>query len=321
MTRIIFHFLFILLTINISYAAQSLPAIELTIRPAKVSDTDKQYRLLPTEDGLTDADAVPLYEKAVRSLPSDLDMKQINQWRNAPMDELPLEQVKSVLDKCKPTMELIEQAAKCRQCKWPQADLESKMKELSKYRQILFIRYARIRLLIAQKQYEQVISNVQTNLAMARHLAEAPTLIQGLVGIAIAGLTLNQIDELVQNQDGPNLFWALELLPVPLVNLEKAMANEPGVARDAVQSQVNHVNRKVAALQCIEAMRLYAGMHDGKFPDKLSDITELNVPNDPVTGKLFSYDRAGPQAVLEAEATEGSQGRDAIRYELKLVEK
>ena len=65
-------------------------------------------------------------------------------------------------------------------------------------------------------------------------------------------------------------------------------------------------------------MRLYAGTHEGKFPEKLSDITEVTVPNDPVTKKPFSYNRTGSNAVLEAEASEGSEGWDAMRCEISL---
>jgi hypothetical protein len=78
------------------------------------------------------------------------------------------------------------------------------------------------------------------------------------------------------------------------------------------------LNRHVAVLQCIEALRLYAGSHDGKFPEKLSDVTEIKIPVDPVTKKPFSYKSTSSEAVLELEATEGSDGRDAVRYELKL---
>jgi hypothetical protein len=78
------------------------------------------------------------------------------------------------------------------------------------------------------------------------------------------------------------------------------------------------MERQITALQCIEALRLYAGSHDGKFPEKLSDVTEIKIPEDPVTKKPFSYTRTGSEAVLELEETEGSEGRDAVRYELKL---
>jgi hypothetical protein len=72
--------------------------------------------------------------------------------------------------------------------------------------------------------------------------------------------------------------------------------------------------------QCIEALRLYAAAHEGKFPKELSRITEVPVPNDPVMQKPFVYRCTGSDAVLEAPAPEGATERDAIRYELSLKE-
>jgi hypothetical protein len=81
---------------------------------------------------------------------------------------------------------------------------------------------------------------------------------------------------------------------------------------------MSRLSRHVAVLQCVEAIRLYVGSHDGKFPEKLSDVRDVKIPLDPVTKKEFSYKSTGSEAVLESEAIEGSDSRDAVRYELKL---
>ena len=59
-------------------------------------------------------------------------------------------------------------------------------------------------------------------------------------------------------------------------------------------------DRQLAALRCIEALRLYAAGHDGKLPPTLDDIKEVPIPSNPVTGKPFSYRLEGRTAVLEA---------------------
>jgi hypothetical protein len=58
------------------------------------------------------------------------------------------------------------------------------------------------------------------------------------------------------------------------------------------------LDRRVAALRCIEALRLHAAAHGGKLPAKLSDITEVPVPDDPVTGKGFVYQADGDRVTL-----------------------
>jgi hypothetical protein len=60
--------------------------------------------------------------------------------------------------------------------------------------------------------------------------------------------------------------------------------------------------RKIAALRCLEALRLYAAAHDGKLPARLDDIKEVPVPVDPFTGKPFDYQRDGDTATLYAAA-------------------
>jgi hypothetical protein len=63
---------------------------------------------------------------------------------------------------------------------------------------------------------------------------------------------------------------------------------------------VNRLERNIAALRIIEAIRLFAAAHDGQLPDKLADITEVALPNDPGTGMSFEYTRDKDTATLIA---------------------
>jgi len=340
MKRFTAIFIILLFFTSLTYASRTLPWTELGFSPAKATETAQKYRLLPTTDEQTDADAVPLYQKAIQSLPQDYQPKQFSDWRSLPPDQLPVEQVESALNKLKPTLDLLTQATKSKQCNWPfikpEQAQQQLMDDLSKYRQFAFILDVQTKLQIAQGRYDQARETLKTSLTMAKHLGDAPTLIQEMVGISIAALNQSRIEQWIQS-DAPNLFWALADLPQPLVNITKAIKIETDnlknynilirgqfekqlkPAHDKVRKQMNHVDRKVAALQCIEALRLFAGSHDGKFPQMLSDVTEVKIPVDPVTKKSFSYKSTGSEAVLELlEATEGSEDRDAVRYELKL---
>jgi hypothetical protein len=58
------------------------------------------------------------------------------------------------------------------------------------------------------------------------------------------------------------------------------------------------LDRHIAALRCVEALRLHAAAHGGKLPAKLSDITEVPVPVDPATGKSFLYEVKGDRVTL-----------------------
>jgi hypothetical protein len=58
------------------------------------------------------------------------------------------------------------------------------------------------------------------------------------------------------------------------------------------------LDRKVATLRVIEALRLYAAAHGGKLPESLDQVTEVPVPEDPATGKPFIYRRTTAAAIL-----------------------
>jgi len=313
--------------------------VKLTLYPATTPGSAAKYLLLPKTDEQTDADAAALYKEALQSLPQDPELqKKISEWRKTPIENLPKEQVESTLQKLQPTIDLFERAARCKRCNWPSTPPDKvtneMMADLSKYRRIVFILDLQARLHIDKKQYSQAIGTFQTSLAMARHLGQAPTLTQGMVGISVAALTLNRVEELIQCPDAPNLYWALADLPKPAVDVTKTMEMEIEnlkkynfilrnqfkkqlePAHERIRLQMAALSRQAAALQCVEALRIYAGTHNGAFPDKLSDATDVKIPNDPVTEKPFSYRRTGSTAVLEAPGSKGAEGRDAISYEL-----
>jgi len=57
----------------------------------------------------------------------------------------------------------------------------------------------------------------------------------------------------------------------------------------AVKMSETRLDRKIAVLRIFEALRIYGASHAGKLPEHLSDITEVPIPLDPVTGKPFDY--------------------------------
>lgn len=79
------------------------------------------------------------------------------------------------------------------------------------------------------------------------------------------------------------------------------------------------LERRLAILQCIEAIRLHAASHEGRLPTSLAEMTQSPAPIDPITGKEFVYKVTGNQAVLEGAAPAGDDPSHAVRYELTLV--
>jgi hypothetical protein len=81
------------------------------------------------------------------------------------------------------------------------------------------------------------------------------------------------------------------------------------------------IDRRLAALRCVEAVRLYAAAHGGKLPAKLDDVKEAPVPPDPYLGKPFVYRVGKGTATLEGPPPAGEKANagNAITYELTLT--
>lgn len=80
-----------------------------------------------------------------------------------------------------------------------------------------------------------------------------------------------------------------------------------GMLLPAIQQVRNsqlRTQRDVDALRVIEALRMHAAA-TGKFPAKLSDVTVVEVPGNPATGKPFEYRLDGATAVLELPRSDG----------------
>ena len=93
---------------------------ELAVNPVKIPESAQKYQLFPEAD--KDADAVPLYEKAIQALPRDRKQdKQIQLWLKLPPepDQLPAKEVTEMIQKYMESLKLISQATKCKQCIWP----------------------------------------------------------------------------------------------------------------------------------------------------------------------------------------------------------
>ena len=75
-------------------------------------------------------------------------------------------------------------------------------------------------------------------------------------------------------------------------------SNTLGAIRSA-RAAITRTDRQIAVLRVFEALRLHAANHEGELPQQLSDITEVPIPHDPVTGEPFAYRRDAEKAFLQ----------------------
>jgi hypothetical protein len=79
---------------------------------------------------------------------------------------------------------------------------------------------------VTQHRLGDARETAKTMFALSRHLAEHPTLIGDLVGMAAAFLAIGGLEEMLEQPGSPNLYWALTSLPNPLVSLEMGLQGE-----------------------------------------------------------------------------------------------
>jgi len=113
----------------------------------------------------------------------------------------------------------------------------------------------------------------------------------------------------------------VKLLSLPHWQIEALSDSERGGAGDGLlsdflpgvlklrQSQ-GRFEQRVALLRQVEALRLYAAAHEGKWPDKLAEIA-VPLPVDPFTGKAFSYELSNGSALLKGTPPKGEEKNPA----------
>jgi len=276
--------------------------------------------LLPKPQELTDADAFPLYAKAVKTLPKDLNWEKIVAWRQTPVKELPLEDVASVLRSFDAILPLLDQAAKCKRCDWPLAIEDDPPMNLNACRNLSFLIALKARSELARGDSASCVRILGTGLALAKHLGAGPNAIHLLLGVAISAIVYGEIEQYVQQPGAPSLEAAIRAVPKPMFDEKHSdLYGMDEAGRSKVQLLLRRSNRHVIALQYIETLRRYA-TKAGKWPQMLEEL-KADLPNDPVTGKPFAYKRPSDgQAILEGPpAAGGDAKKDAIRYELNLA--
>jgi len=210
--------------------------IHLVIHPADVPRPAMQIQLLPPLIEQRPGNAAPLYMKAFMLLAQadapDEAIERADSWLGMPLEELPREEVREDLDRFDSAIHYARMAARRSRCEWElpiheEGNIfELMLPELSSARNLGRVIALRVRLHIAEGDYGAAIEDLQTGYAMARHVARQPTLVSGLVGIAIADMMTDQLQAMIQAPGVPNLYWTVTALPDPLISLRRAIQLE-----------------------------------------------------------------------------------------------
>ena len=211
---------------------KSIEVRKLSLSPAAEPVPALAYRLLPRRMSQKIGNAALLYNSAAAMCPDgkadDIDEK-ISQWRDLPVDQLPRKEVEKVLSSFSNSFHYVALAAQRNNCQWemPLEDGYSmQLPHLANFRRIAFAMQLQIRLKIADGQTDQALELMQQGLYMGRSIARGPTIIQDLVGASLSRLMLKEVESLMQMPDSPNLYWALTILPTPMIDMSPSLEYE-----------------------------------------------------------------------------------------------
>jgi hypothetical protein len=442
----------------------------LTVSAGPVPVPALKYRLLPLDSDLKAGNAVPIYLRLAHEQ-SDAARKYWTEapkpWNLLPVDKLPRDEARRFVQDHRYLLRQLELGARRRSAEWeytfdepnPIGLLMPDVQQMRGYGPLLNLQ---ARLALAQNDFPAAAHHLETGFAFARHVAAGPTLINKMVGYALAGQFAATVTDFVEVPDAPNLYWALTALPHPLISLRNSVeweyrmvemqipeladldrprtaeqwdgllrhvrtelrnlvmeegkpkmpkwfpkdcdpaapaagSSELAAARafvakskrltaaqvealppaqvlllsmsgtyqedrdawylaaylpypqarpllavnmkhlrdtetseahlparlllpalDRVMARQAALERDLAALRVIEALRLYAAAHDGKLPAKLGDVAEVPIPDDPGTGRPFEYHLDGATATLTSQVQDDPLPKNGIRYRVTI---
>ena len=120
-------------------------------------------------------------------------------------------------------------AAQRAECDWEtpiEEGFSLQLAPLSTFRRMTFALQLQIRLKVVDGETDEAFKMLQQGIQMGRDIAEGPTLIQDLVGIAITAVMLREVEGVMQRPDSTNLYWALTALPDPIIDMYPALEYE-----------------------------------------------------------------------------------------------
>jgi hypothetical protein len=215
-------------------APANVETIKLALSPAAAPVPALKYHLLPEVSDVQPGNAVLLYYRAFSPEWSNLfrrpeAAKPLDKWtedmRKVPGKELAWVRTSQALQE-------VDRGARRSYVDWEMIERLRKegiamlLPDIQSFREYGSLLAARARLETADGSFDKAVYTLQTGLKLGRDISDAPTLVQSLVGNAISTIMLQQVEELIQAPDSPNLYWALTQLPRPYIDLQKPYGGE-----------------------------------------------------------------------------------------------
>jgi len=129
-------------------------------------------------------------------------------------------------------MVMIDQAARFNRTEWNEYfNLRNDgaymlIPEVQRLRLLALVVHLRLRQELKAEEFDKAVVSVRTLFALAHLLESHPTLIGGFVGLSMASMAVNGLEEMIGQPKCPNLYWNLADLPSPFLSLRSGLGGE-----------------------------------------------------------------------------------------------
>ncbi|MBN9520032.1 hypothetical protein J0H58_16150 [bacterium] len=213
---------------------------KLTTTPAAAPVPALRYEFRPRASERTAGNAAADYFRAALTVPQWPRPADPNEpphavhdrWADSPLDAFPDAEVTAHLDKFAVGFEALDAGALRETCDWRQGvpvrldRLEDHLNEFGKFREIMVYNRMRVRRDLARKDFDAAARDIRSGFRFAKAVGEGPTVVQMLVGHALALIACGDAGQFIGRPGSPNLYWALAGLPHPLIDPRVALDNE-----------------------------------------------------------------------------------------------
>lgn len=211
--------------------------IRMKVQPAAAPKPALKYQLLPELREMNPGNPIHEY---MRCFPEQHNFWRVKEsvanremWQTMPLRELPVMWIRrSGYNQGRGPLSYADSAARLDKPDWQillrlkSEGINLLLPDIQQLRELASGLKVRFRVEIAERHFGDAVVTAKTMFALSRHLAEHPTIIGNLVGIAVAFLAIGPLEEMLQQPGCPNLFWALTDLPSPFIDLQKAVQGE-----------------------------------------------------------------------------------------------
>ena len=218
-----------------SASAQEPKPIRLWLTPARPPTPALRYQLLPDARVARSGNAADVYNKIVELLakkPLNSEAQALSEITEQPLSQVATADLRKTLAVYDDVYDLLDEAARCERCDWGLRDrlrekgIGTLLPEVQKMRECALLLSVRVRLEMAEGRFDKAAITLRNGFALARNLGDAETLINFLVGIAIAAIMEKQLDTFIAQPEAPNLYYALTELPAPFLSMRKPLQGE-----------------------------------------------------------------------------------------------